>query len=216
MNLLIVGAPGAGKGTMSELIIKNFGVTHISTGDILRQAIKDQTPVGKLAEGYIKKGELVPDDVIHNLIVDRLQQDDIKNGFLFDGYPRTLAQAIDLTEILKNLNKKIDAVINLNIADEELVKRVTGRRLCPSCGEIYNIYSKAPKVENTCDKCGATLTQRKDDNEQSLKVRLSEFHQQTQPVIEYYKKMNLVHDIDATIGIDNIFNQITSILAGLR
>lgn len=215
MNLLIVGAPGAGKGTMSELLIKNYGITHISTGDILRQAIKDQTPVGKLAADFINKGELVPDNVIHDLIVDRLSQDDIKNGFLFDGYPRTEAQAIDLTDILNKLDKKIDVVINLDIEDEELIKRITGRRLCPNCGEIYNIYYKAPLIEGICDNCSSALTQRKDDNVESLKERLNEYHKKTQPVIEHYKKMGLVKDINAKRKVEEIFNEIQSILQGL-
>ena len=216
MNLLIVGAPGAGKGTMSELLIKNYGITHISTGDILRQAIKDQTPVGKLAADFINKGELVPDNVIHDLIVDRLSQDDIKNGFLFDGYPRTEAQAIDLTDILNKLDKKIDAVINLDIEDEELIKRITGRRLCPNCGEIYNIYYKAPLIEGICDNCSSALTQRKDDNVESLKERLNEYHKKTQPVIEHYKKMGLVKEINAKRSVEEIFNEIQSILQGLK
>ena len=215
-NFIFLGAPGAGKGTMSDLLIKNYGITHISTGDILRQAIKDQTPVGKLAADFINKGELVPDNVIHDLIVDRLSQDDIKNGFLFDGYPRTEAQAIDLTDILNKLDKKIDAVINLDIEDEELIKRITGRRLCPNCGEIYNIYCKAPLIEGVCDNCSSALTQRKDDNVESLKERLNEYHKKTQPVIEHYKKMGLVKDINAKRKVEEIFNEIQSILQGLQ
>ena len=136
MNLLIIGAPGAGKGTMSELILKNFPLVHVSTGDMLRAAVKNGTPVGLKAQEYMNKGELVPDEVIHDIIVERLSQDDIDNGFLFDGYPRTGAQAVDLDAILNELGKKIDCVINLDIADEELIKRITGRRLCPNCGEI--------------------------------------------------------------------------------
>ena len=170
MNLLIIGAPGAGKGTMSDILIKNFDLVHISTGDMLREAVKNGTPVGKIAQGYMNAGALVPDEVIHDIIVERFSKDDLDNGFLFDGYPRTKAQAEDLSQILKQLDKKIDAVINLDISDEDLVKRITGRRLCPACGEIYNIYFKKPAKEGICDKCGAELIQRKDDNLESLEV----------------------------------------------
>ena len=140
MNLLIIGAPGAGKGTMSDLLINTYHLVHVSTGDMLRAAVKAGTPVGLKAQEYMNKGALVPDEVIHDIIVERLSQDDIKAGFLFDGYPRTIAQAQDLDLILKEIGLKIDAVINLNIEDDELIKRITGRRLCPTCGEIFNIY----------------------------------------------------------------------------
>ncbi len=215
MNLLIIGAPGAGKGTMSELILKNFPLVHVSTGDMLRAAVKNGTPVGLKAQEYMNKGELVPDEVIHDIIVERLSQDDIDNGFLFDGYPRTGAQAVDLDAILNELGKKIDCVINLDIADEELIKRITGRRLCPNCGEIYNIYFFPPKEEGKCDKCGADLIQRKDDNLESLKVRLGEYHKNTQPVIEYYEAMDLVKQVDASRAIEEVFADVKSILEGL-
>ncbi|MBR3005316.1 MAG: adenylate kinase, partial [Erysipelotrichaceae bacterium] len=191
MNLLIIGAPGAGKGTMSDLLINTYHLVHVSTGDMLRAAVKAGTPVGLKAQEYMNKGALVPDEVIHDIIVERLSQDDIKAGFLFDGYPRTIAQAQDLDQILKEIGLKIDAVINLNIEDDELIKRITGRRLCPTCGEIFNIYYKAPAKEGICDKCGAELITRKDDNLESLTVRLQEYHKNTQPVIEYYEKAGL-------------------------
>lgn len=215
MNLLIIGAPGAGKGTMSDILIKNFNLVHISTGDMLREAVRNETPVGLKAQEYMNKGELVPDEVIHDIIVERLSKDDIDNGFLFDGYPRTRAQAEDLDVILKQLDKKIDIVINLNIADEELIKRITGRRICPTCSEIYNTYFKAPEKEGICDKCGSELTQRKDDNLDSLKVRLSEYHKNTQPVIEYYEDKGLVKQTDASKGVAQVFEEIRSILEGL-
>lgn len=215
MNLLIIGAPGAGKGTMSDLILKNFNLVHVSTGDMLRGAVKNGTQVGLKAQEYMNKGALVPDEIIHDIIVERFSQDDIDNGFLFDGYPRTRAQAEDLDVILKQLNKKIDCVINLDIEDEVLIKRITGRRLCPTCGEIYNIYSKAPKVEGKCDKCGSDLSQRKDDNLESLTVRLEEYHKNTQPVIEYYEAMGIVKHVDGSRNADDVFNDIKTILEGL-
>jgi len=215
MNLLIIGAPGAGKGTMSDLLINTYHLVHVSTGDMLRAAVKAGTPVGLKAQEYMNKGALVPDEVIHDIIVERLSQDDIKAGFLFDGYPRTIVQAQDLDLILKEIGLKIDAVINLNIEDDELIKRITGRRLCPTCGEIFNIYYKAPAKEGICDKCGAELITRKDDNLESLTVRLQEYHKNTQPVIEYYEKAGLVANVDAKQGVDEVFGDIRKLLEGL-
>ena len=215
MNLLIIGAPGAGKGTMSEKLIDRFHLVHVSTGDMLRAAVKEGTPVGLKAQEFMNKGALVPDEVIHDIIVERLSKDDIDAGFLFDGYPRTLAQAEDLDAILKEIGKQIDGVINLDIDDEILIKRITGRRLCPVCGEIFNIYYKAPAKEGVCDKCGAELTQRKDDNLESLSVRLEEYHKNTQPVIEYYEKAGVVRNIDASKSIEEVFGDVESALEGL-
>ena len=215
MNLLIIGAPGAGKGTMSELILENYHLVHVSTGDMLRAAVKAGTPVGMKAQEYMNRGALVPDEVIHDIIVERLSQDDIEAGFLFDGYPRTKNQAEDLDSILKELNKKIDCVINLNIDDEVLIKRITGRRLCPVCGEIFNIYYKVPEKEGICDKCGAELIQRKDDNLESLQVRLAEYHKNTQAVIEYYEKTGIVKDVNADQTREEVFADIRNVLEGL-
>lgn len=215
MNLLIIGAPGAGKGTVSDRIINDYELVHVSTGDMLREAVKNGTPVGLQAQGYMNRGELVPDEVIHDIIVERLSRDDVDAGFLFDGYPRTKNQAVDLDEILKQLDKKVDCVIDLDIDDEDLIKRITGRRLCPDCGEIYNIYYKPSKVEGICDKCGGTLIQRKDDNPDSLKVRLEEYHKNTQPVIEYYEKMDIVRHVDASMSKDEVYDSVKNILEGL-
>lgn len=215
MNLLIIGAPGAGKGTMSDLIIDDYGLIHVSTGDMLRAAVKNQTAVGMKAQEYMNRGELVPDEIIHDIIVERFSSDDMDAGFLFDGYPRTKAQAVDLDEILKQLDKKVDCVINLNIDDQQLIQRITGRRLCPTCGEIYNIYLNPSKVEGVCDKCGDSLIQRKDDNLDSLNVRLSEYHKNTQPVIEYYEEFGIVRHIDASMSMDEVYNAIKQVLEGL-
>lgn len=216
MNLLIIGAPGVGKGTMSEYIIKGYNVVHISTGDMLRAAIKEQTPVGLKAQEFMAGGKLVPDSIIHDIIVDRLSKDDVKQGFLFDGYPRTLEQAKDLSKILENLNMKIDAVVNLDIDDEIVVKRITGRRICMKCGNIHNIYFKAPKVEGVCDVCGEKLTTRSDDNEDSLKIRLNAYHSSTQPVIEYYEKDGIVKHINANQKPEDEFNDIKKSLEGIK
>ena len=214
MNLLIMGAPGAGKGTMSNQLVEKYGVTHISTGDMLRSAIAEGTPVGKKAKEFMDAGKLVPDTIIHDLIVERLSKDDIAKGFLLDGYPRTLVQAEDLNEILVSLSKKIDAVINLNVDEDILLKRITGRRSCPNCGEIYNIYFKAPKAENKCDKCGNDLSMRKDDNAESLKTRLEAYHDNAQPILEYYQKMGIVHEIDAGRSTADTMSMIDAILEG--
>ena len=216
MNLLIIGAPGVGKGTMSNLLIENYKLVHVSTGDMLRSAIANKTALGLSAKEYMDKGQLVPDEVIHNIIVERLKQDDIKQGFLFDGYPRTENQAIDLSSILKQLNMKIDAVLNLQIDDEVVVKRITGRRTCSKCGTIYNIYFSAPKNENICDNCNSQLTMRSDDNIESLSKRLEEFHKNTTPVIKYYEAENIVHNINADQKIENVFADIESVLEGLK
>ena len=216
MNLLIIGAPGVGKGTMSNLLIEDYKLVHVSTGDMLRQAIADKTKVGQIAEGYMSKGQLVPDEVIHDIIVERLSKDDIKQGFLFDGYPRTESQAIDLSKILTELNLKIDGVINLQIDDEVVVKRITGRRTCSKCGSIYNIYFSNSKVDGICDKCKETLSIRKDDNEESLKIRLNEFHKNTQPVIDYYEKQGIVYHVNGDQTIEGEYNDIKKVLEGLK
>lgn len=217
MNLLIMGAPGAGKGTMSNLIIQNYEVIHISTGDMLRQAIKEGTAVGLKAKEYMDYGNLVPDSIIHDIIVERFSKDDMKKGFLLDGYPRTLEQAKDLDEILKQLDMKLDGVININVDEEILVKRITGRRSCPNCKAIYNIYYMPPKQENTCDKCGEQLTLRKDDTAESLKIRMDAYHTNTQPMLEYYKEKGIVNDIKGSDrSIEEIFGSIKDVLEGLK
>ena len=215
MNLLIVGAPGTGKGTMSELLIKAYDFSHISTGDMLRSAISAKSPLGLKAQSYMDEGKLVPDDLIHDLIVERLSQDDIKKGFLLDGYPRTLAQAEDLDHILKRLGLKIDAVIDLNVDEEVLSKRITGRRVCKDCGSIFHIDTHPSQKEGVCDNCGGELYQRHDDTLESLKTRLDAYHQSTQKVVDYYLEKGLVHMIDANDKPEAVFEKIQEVLKGL-
>lgn len=212
MNLLIIGAPGTGKGTMSSLIVDEYKVVHVSTGDMLREAVANKTEVGLKANEYMTKGQLVPDSVIHDIISERLAKDDIKQGFLFDGYPRTYEQALDLAEILKGLNMQIDCVINLNLDEEILKKRITGRRVCSKCKEIYHIESKPSKVEGVCDKCGGELIQRKDDTLESLSTRLDAYHASTKPVIDYYQQLGLVKDVNADQKPEEVFADIKAIL----
>ena len=183
-----MGAPGTGKGTMSALIKDSYDVVHVSTGDMLRQAVAEKTAVGLKAQEYMNKGALVPDEIIHDIILERLAKDDIRKGFLFDGYPRTLEQAVDLDKILDTLDMKIDRVINLEVGDEILKDRITGRRTCKDCKEIYHIRNKAPKVEGICDVCGGELVQRKDDTLEALSTRLETYYASTRPVIEYYER----------------------------
>jgi len=216
MNLLIIGAPGTGKGTMSNLIIKNYPIVHISTGDMLREAVANKTAVGLKANDYMTRGALVPDEVIHDIIVERLNKDDVKQGFLFDGYPRTLDQAKDLESILLELNLKIDQVINLSIDDSKLSDRITKRRICKNCNEIYHLTNMPPKVDGVCDKCGGELYQRKDDTVESLKVRLEAYHNQTEPLLDFYKKQNILKDVDAEGGPEKVFERIKNILEGVK
>lgn len=214
MNILIMGAPGTGKGTMSQLIKEHYDVVHVSTGDMLRQAVENKTVLGLKVQEYMSTGALVPDEVIHNIILERLAQDDIKKGFLFDGYPRTVKQAIDLDEILGKLNMNIDYIINLDVDVEILKERITGRRTCRNCKEIYHIKNMPPKVEGTCDLCGGELITREDDTLEALMNRLDEYYASTKPVIDYYEKTGLVHNIDGGRDANEVFEDIKAILGG--
>ena len=212
MNILIMGAPGTGKGTMSVRIKEEYNVVHVSTGDMLRQAVAEKTAVGLKAQEYMNKGALVPDEIIHDIILERLSKDDIKKGFLFDGYPRTLDQAVDLDKILDTLNMKIDYILNLEVDDEVLKDRITSRRTCSKCKAIYNTKTHNPKVDGVCDICGGEVIQRKDDTLEALTTRLEAYYAQTKPVIDYYKKDRQVSSINADQTPDNVFEDIKSIL----
>ncbi len=216
MNLLIIGAPGTGKGTMSELIVKDYNVMHVSTGDMLREAIANGTEVGLMAKSYMDKGQLVPDSTIHDIILERFQKDDIKNGFLFDGYPRTVVQAEDFDNLLASLNMKLDKVIYLSMDDEVLKERVTGRRVCGDCKSIYHISSKPSKVEGVCDVCGGKLVQRSDDTVEALSKRLDAYYAQTKPVVEYYQKQNLVSYIEANQTREAVYEDIKKALEEIK
>ena len=212
MNLLIMGAPGSGKGTMSERICQEFGILHISTGDLLREAVQSGSELGKKANDYMSKGLLVPDEIIHDIIVDRLSKDDAKKGYLMDGYPRTIAQAVDLDKILKKLNMKIDRIIQLDLAHEVIAERITGRRVCEGCGTIYHIKNKPPKVDGVCDLCGSKLYTRSDDTLESLKVRLSEYEKSTKPLLDHYADLVKIEEIDGDGSVDEVFHKIEDVL----
>jgi len=214
MNILFMGPPGAGKGTQAEVIVNEFGIPHISTGDAFRLAIKQQTPVGIKAKEYMDQGLLVPDDVTVGIVRERLQQSDCEKGFLLDGFPRTLSQAEALEELLSGLGRKLDHVINLKVDRNKLLARLTGRRICKSCGSTYHVIFNPPVQEGVCDKCGGELYQRSDDNEESVGTRLDEYINKTAPLLTFYEDKGLLRQVDGEQEIGAVSKEIVSILRG--
>ena len=215
MNILIMGPAGAGKGTMSELILKAYDIPHISTGDMLRENVRNNTELGKLAKTYMEAGKLVPDDVINAMVEDRLQQPDCQKGYLLDGFPRTLVQAEAFTKIAEKIGKPVESVIALDVEFDTLAERITGRRICPKCGAIYHIKSHPPVVEGICDVCGGELTQRKDDTIEQLKVRMDEYEKSTKPVIDFYEARGVVKHVNAAQAKEDVFAVIQEALEQL-
>lgn len=211
-NIILMGPPGAGKGTLAKQLKDELHVVHISTGDMFRDAIAQGTKLGLLAASYINDGHLVPDEVTIGLVKERLSQEDCANGFLLDGFPRTLPQAEALSLISKEISRNIDVVVNLDCDDKELIRRISGRRVCKNCGAPYHIDSMRPKVEGKCDLCGGDLYQRKDDNEEALKVRLDHYNIDTKPLLEYYKGLGLLKNFNSLTGKDELFKEVTSYL----
>ncbi len=212
MNVLIMGPAGSGKGTIAERIIDDYKVFHLSTGNMLREAIQNNEPSGLEAKSYMDAGKLVPDSIVNKIVEDSLKQKDLTHGFLTDGYPRTLAQAIDFDDLLNRIDQKIDLVISLEINFDHLVSRITGRRLCKKCGSIYHIISQPSKVEGVCDKCGSDLYQRSDDTAEQLKIRLDEHSNNTEPLLAHYEKMNLLYRVDADGGREEVYQRVVDIL----
>ena len=192
LNIILMGPPGAGKGTQAKVLIAKYNIPHISTGDMFREAIKEGTPLGKLAASYINDGHLVPDDVTIGLVKERLSKADCANGYLLDGFPRTIPQAEALEKLTKEIGREVTYVINIDTPKEELVKRICGRRVCKKCGAPYHIINVKPKVDGICDICGGELIQRPDDNEEALNTRLDAYNKQTKPLLEFYEKKGLL------------------------
>ena len=216
MNLILLGAPGAGKGTQAKMISEKYGIPQIATGDMLREAVAKGTELGKKAKEYMDRGELVPDEIVIGIVKERLQQPDCEKGFILDGFPRTLAQAEALDEMLKELGKEIDAVINISVPEEEVVKRIAYRRTCRNCGAVYHLIYNPPKEDGKCDKCGGELYQRDDDKEETVRERFKVYRERTEPLIDYYKKKGLLYDVDGTKDINGVFEEITKILEKIK
>ena len=212
MKIIMLGAPGAGKGTQAKKIAEKYQIPHISTGDIFRANIKNGTELGKKAKTYMDQGLLVPDELVCDLVVDRVKQEDCKNGYILDGFQRTIPQAESLDEALGQMGESLDYAINVDVPDEHIVNRMSGRRACVGCGATYHIVYAPTKKEGVCDVCGAELILRDDDKPETVQKRLSVYHEQTQPLIDYYKGKGILKDVDGTKDMDVVFQAITDIL----
>ena len=212
MKFIMLGAPGAGKGTQAKQIADKYSIPHISTGDIFRANIKNGTELGKKAKQYMDQGALVPDELTCDLVMDRIQQDDCKNGFVLDGFPRTIPQAEALDAALGKINEKMDYAIDVDVPDENIVNRMSGRRACLNCGATYHLISIPPKVEGICDRCGSEIVLREDDKPETVQKRLKVYHEQTQPLIDYYKNQGILKSVDGTQPMDEVFKAIVTIL----
>lgn len=212
MKIIMLGAPGAGKGTQAKMLADKYGIPHISTGDIFRANIKNETELGKKAKEYMDQGLLVPDELTCNLVVDRIQQEDCKEGYILDGFPRTIPQAEALDKALTELNDKIDYAINVEVPDENIVGRMSGRRACVGCGATYHIVYNPTKTEGICDRCGKELILRDDDKPETVQKRLNVYHEQTQPLIDFYKNKGVLKEVDGTVDMNDVFDAIVKVL----
>ena len=211
-NIILMGPPGAGKGTLAKQLKTAYYLVHISTGDMFREAIKEGTELGKLAKSFIDQGHLVPDDVTIGIVRERLSKDDCKNGFLLDGFPRTLPQAEALDKMSKEINRPIEVVVNLDCDEGELIRRISGRRVCKNCGAPYHVETMKPKVEGICDICGGPLYQRADDNEEALKVRLGHYVAETKPLLDFYQAKGLLENFNSLVGKEQLFDEVSVFL----
>ncbi|MCS4485977.1 adenylate kinase [Staphylococcus americanisciuri] len=216
MNIILMGLPGAGKGTQASEIVKKYPIPHISTGDMFRKAIKEQTELGKEAKSYMDRGELVPDEVTVGIVKERISEDDAKKGFLLDGFPRTIDQAEALNSILKELGREIDAVVNIEVPEEELMNRLTGRRICETCGTTYHLVFNPPKVEGVCDLDGGKLYQREDDNPETVANRLNVNIKQSKPILDFYSQEGVLKNIDGSKEINAVSEDVIQILESLK
>lgn len=212
MKIIMLGAPGAGKGTQAKKIADKWQIPHISTGDIFRSNIKNGTELGKKAKEFMDQGLLVPDELVVDLVVDRVKQDDCAKGYVLDGFPRTIPQATALDEALASIGGKIDYAINVEVPDENIINRMAGRRACVACGATYHIVHIPTKVEGICDRCGAELILRDDDKPETVKKRLDVYHEQTQPLIDYYTEKGVLAEVDGTKDMEDVFNAIVKVL----
>lgn len=212
MKLIMLGAPGAGKGTQAKKIAEKYNIPHISTGDIFRANIKNGTELGQKAKTYMDQGLLVPDELVVDLVMDRFAQPDCENGYVLDGFPRTIPQAEALDAALEKAGAKIDYAINVEVPDENIINRMSGRRACVACGATYHLVHIPPKKEGVCDNCGKELILRDDDKPETVKKRLDVYHEQTQPLIDYYTKKGALVEVDGTVDMEEVFNAIVKIL----
>ena len=212
MNLILLGPPGAGKGTQAQRVVERYHIPQISTGDILRKSVKENTPLGAKAKAFMEQGQLVPDEVVIGIIDERLRAPDCHPGFILDGFPRTIAQGEALQPILAKIGKRIDHVLNIEVNEEELVGRLTGRRTCKNCGMMYHLIFHPPKQEGACDRCKGVLYQREDDREETIRIRLKEYERQTAPLIQYYRVKNMLRSVQGIGEQDQIFNRIIRLL----
>lgn len=214
MKIILLGAPGAGKGTQATMLMERYSIPQISTGDMLRAAVQEQSPMGIKAKEYMDGGGLVPDEVVVGIVRERLQSDDCKNGFILDGFPRTKPQADALEQVLIDLNKELDAVVSLQVDTEALVERLTGRRTCSDCGKGFHLKFEPPAADGSCSHCGGELTQRSDDCEETIRYRMQVYHQLTAPLEDYYRKRDLLKSVDGMAEISVVQQEIISVLQG--
>jgi len=212
MNMIFLGLPGAGKGTQAKKVSSKYNIPHIATGDIFRNAIKNETPLGKKAKSFIDQGELVPDEVTIGIVRNRLKEDDCKDGFILDGFPRTINQAEALNNIMEELNTKLDLALFIKVPEKELIKRLSGRRVCEDCGATYHVEFNPPEKEGICDKCGGNLIQRSDDTEDTVKNRIEVNKEKTEKLIEFYDNEGILQTIESSGGIEEVFKKVTSVV----